>query len=535
MHDSSINLTKKLRNKQGKHSGYLNKKNNYYGPSFPLYRYSKCKTRHNYQNKSYSDDDFYVEALDDPKKKYSPPLNEKKELQKVREFSLTINKSEENKENNVNYSNQCDPEIRLENDDNKNYNTNEQGKISLEILNYNKVNSQQKSNEKSKTNSNILYMEKTNETTINKVRSEIDKELLPEIKDSEQTPSNKKESEDNNNTHFADDNIFMTPQSFKATPPSSCSPPNIPYKDIKEAGCFLPKRLSPIYDMYNTQPNNIQRSNSNTYGFMTTIQRPQVNLTNNFNFNCSPNVIRRNSSGCPSCNDINFLLNSNFMGYNHQNPPSVSPFHVFDQPTQLNNLGNINSLNTLNNMNNLNNLNNIRIPNHSIGNQSDITNFLIKTQVPDPYYGKENTDILEINVKVSEGKTLNFIIRRYDDMFRTIKVFCEINKLDPETYMRPLITHVIKALNSIYGIYNMKLKPEEIKFLKEIKENYYPEEPEQEQEQEQEEQQTEESDIKNEKIISCNYECDEDEEKVENERGDNNSGVNDIENVNKYS
>ena len=56
-------------------------------------------------------------------------------------------------------------------------------------------------------------------------------------------------------------------------------------------------------------------------------------------------------------------------------------------------------------------------------------------------------------------------------MFKTVKIFCEINKLDIKL-IRPLIIYIIKALNSIYGIYNLKLKSDEIQFLKEIKDEF---------------------------------------------------------------
>ena len=60
-------------------------------------------------------------------------------------------------------------------------------------------------------------------------------------------------------------------------------------------------------------------------------------------------------------------------------------------------------------------------------------------------------------------------------MFKTVKIFCEINNLDIKL-IRPLIIYIIKALNSIYGIYNLKLKRDEIEFLKEIKMKFYKEE-----------------------------------------------------------
>ena len=53
-----------------------------------------------------------------------------------------------------------------------------------------------------------------------------------------------------------------------------------------------------------------------------------------------------------------------------------------------------------------------------------------------------------------------------------MKIFCEINKLDIKL-IRPFIIYIIKALNSIYGIYNLKLRRDEIEFLKELKKRFY--------------------------------------------------------------
>lgn len=77
---------------------------------------------------------------------------------------------------------------------------------------------------------------------------------------------------------------------------------------------------------------------------------------------------------------------------------------------------------------------------------------------------KENTCILEINVKISKNKTYNFILKRFDDLFETVQIFCQINELDTNLYM-PIIVNIIKALNSIYGIYNLKLNEKEIQKL----------------------------------------------------------------------
>lgn len=84
---------------------------------------------------------------------------------------------------------------------------------------------------------------------------------------------------------------------------------------------------------------------------------------------------------------------------------------------------------------------------------------------------KENTDILEIVVKTSEKDIKVFKIRRFDDMFNTVKVFCEINKMDGKL-IKPFIIYIIKALNSIYGIYNLQLKNDEIEFLNDLKKQF---------------------------------------------------------------
>ena len=42
----------------------------------------------------------------------------------------------------------------------------------------------------------------------------------------------------------------------------------------------------------------------------------------------------------------------------------------------------------------------------------------------------ENTEILEVNVKIAKDKSVVFKLRRFDDLFLTIKFFCEINSID---------------------------------------------------------------------------------------------------------
>ena len=83
----------------------------------------------------------------------------------------------------------------------------------------------------------------------------------------------------------------------------------------------------------------------------------------------------------------------------------------------------------------------------------------------------ENIVILAINLKISKDKTIFFELRKYDNMFSIIKSFCQENNLNEKVQkFLPLI--IIKALNSIYGIMNLKLTSEEIVYINELRKKY---------------------------------------------------------------
>lgn len=256
-------------------------------------------------------------------------------------------------------------------------------------------------------------------------------------------------------------NIYNTPQPFKANSSSSI---NLSSNDMKEA-FYIPKKLSTIYDMYSTQQQNSffdkRRNSLNNFNYMT-IQRPNISLSNKHISNCNHLGINNN-------------LNLNYFKSNNNNSPNIpiSSFNLFDSNNNINNLGPIGNIPNLNNLPNIpQNSNN---PFHNMMPQMELNQCILKTQINNNNLfekDKENTDILEINVKVSKEETLTFKIRRYDDMFKTVKIFCEINKLDIKL-IRPFIIYIIRALNSIYGIYNLNLKEEEIQILKYIKDHFY--------------------------------------------------------------
>ena len=80
----------------------------------------------------------------------------------------------------------------------------------------------------------------------------------------------------------------------------------------------------------------------------------------------------------------------------------------------------------------------------------------------------ENTEILRVNVKISKDKISVFKLKRYDDIFETIKLFCEINSVD-EKLIKPLIIKSLSTLNTIYQVMNSKLDNQQMNLLKEIK------------------------------------------------------------------
>ena len=80
----------------------------------------------------------------------------------------------------------------------------------------------------------------------------------------------------------------------------------------------------------------------------------------------------------------------------------------------------------------------------------------------------ENTEILQVNVKIAKDKNVMFKLRRFDDLFLTVKLFCEINSIE-EKLIKPIIIKALCTLNSIYQIYNTQLDSQNIKILKMIK------------------------------------------------------------------
>ena len=206
---------------------------------------------------------------------------------------------------------------------------------------------------------------------------------------------------------------------------------NLTSEDLKEA-FYVPKKHNNLYS------NSFSNENLGINSYLS-------NECNKFN-----EIISQTNS-LQKAQKLNMLLNNNnnYLLYSHQNSQNleqIQPFSAFDSHSS-----------------------------NSFHHKSSFDSFRssIKSgSIIENEREKENTDILEIHVKISKKEKLVFKIRRYDDMFKTVKIFCEINKLDIKL-IRPLIIYIIKALNSIFGIYNLKLKNDEIQFLKDIKNEFF--------------------------------------------------------------
>ena len=514
---------------------------------FNHHKYTKYKQKYNYGGVSGDpDEELIFQKIFDKKNK--PRRNTFKEFEEQNTTPITKENKFDNKENFSMNSNLGDTNTKMRtNDENENSDKNN----SNNVINNNYI----------RNDSEEFLIEEKEE----KVGQDIKNEILIEINNLTNNINNINFNNDNinNNTinfnvenvindllnknnecSFASNekenlhidykkNIYKTPQPFKANSTSSI---NLSSKDINEA-FYVPRKLSTLYDQYGTQQQNNffeRKHNSlNSFNFLTTIQKPQISLSNkqnnNNNFNnlgisnnINLNYFQNNNNNNNGKNFIPFNYSSNNLNnFNISPSPSIPPFNLFETNNNIN-INNIPNLSQcLNNSNNGHHNNMNKNPFHNMMPQMELNQCILKTQINNNNLfekDKENTDILEINVKIKDNKTLTFKIRRYDDMFRTVKIFCEINKLDIKL-IRPFIIYIIKALNSIYGIYNLKLKKDEIEFLQQLKNQFYHEETEKNNENNKNE---DDSDLNEDN----NEDCEDEDENEEEDECDNDYGNN---------
>ena len=479
-------------------------KNFHNSTHFGYHKYNKYKQKYNRSNsiQDYDEESLFSQIFDENKSTKKTDLKEIDDLTPIPTIKACKTLTE-NKENFSISSNIDEITTQMKTNDINNLNVSNNKEINDNVSVFNNYSSNNMSEkliigEKENKNENEENNNEVNNENINFNINNLDNinfnvenvinDLL--IKNNECFfASNEKE-----NIHLEyKKNVYKTPQPFKVNSSSSI---NLSSNDMKEA-YYVPKKLSTIYDMYATQPQpnlfDRRRNSLNNFNFMT-IQKPSISLSNKQ----VPNYSNLGISNNINLNYFKNNNNNNFMNFNNSNN-TISMTNNFNIPNNSSNIP-ITSFNLFesNNINNIGNINNIpnlqqclnhgnnshhnlnKNPFHNMMPQLELNKCILKTQINNNNLfekDKENTDILEINVKISDSETLTFKIRRYDDMFKTVKMFCEINKLDIKL-IRPFIIYIIKALNSIYGIYNLSLKNDEIQFLKDIKNNFYSQEEE---------------------------------------------------------
>ena len=427
--------------------GHLQKKQN--TTYFQYNKYNKYKSRYNYSNKfSYNSYDYdYENKIFYEKEKDSEKVKniKKKELIEVTESNNNCIDPDENKENSLSYENSTNNEYQYTVQPKTNEKSEDKSSIVDQDLN-------------SSENNTIIIPNNSYCKTNSQICSDDKENIEPNIMFNNNNNSN-------NFNRFQNDNSYFN---------KNISSINLSSQEFKEA-FYVPKRLNNLYNMYSNNNNNnsnqinikegkdigdnLQNSSMSKSSMSIESSLSFNNLFNNknntlqTNNNNNQNNIQNQNSNC-----YNLLLNNNIVFFNQNLNLNINNSQIIDQ-IQPFNLYDSNSSNSLRKMKSFDSF-------HS-SLKSQISNSIFESEKE-----KENTDILEINVKISEKKSLIFKIRRYDDMFKTVKIFCEINKLDTKL-IRPLIIYIIKALNSIYGIYNLNLKNEEIIFLKSIKNNFY--------------------------------------------------------------
>ena len=434
------NIKKNSIRKEGYKSnktGYLKKKQNI--SYFQHNKYGKYKSRYNHPNKfsHYSYEYEYQNNSFFEKESQKSIKSEKKDLIEVNDEDFIY--KNENKENISIYGN-TDTSNEKISQEKTNEKTKRKNTDSINIIEEDKSDSIEQELNSFESNT-IILPNSTNNCSTNS-----------------QIYSDDKENVDPNNINFNSINCPNVKNGNKSNEyyDKNISSINLTSQDFKEA-FYVPKRLNNLYNMYSkNNPINLkelqqQQSGNNFQNLSSISLGSSFRLNNVLN---KSNILQNNNQNINNLNLLlnnnNFLFNNNNLNFNSSNSnDSIQPFNLYDSH-------NSKSFHKMNSF--------------------DSFHSSIKTQISGSFIEnekeKENTDILEIYVKISEKNTLLFKIRRYDDMFKTVKIFCEINKLDTKL-IRPLIIYIIKALNSIYGIYNMNLKSDEIRFLKDMKEKFF--------------------------------------------------------------
>ena len=90
-----------------------------------------------------------------------------------------------------------------------------------------------------------------------------------------------------------------------------------------------------------------------------------------------------------------------------------------------------------------------------------------KFNTPSENSNNENTTILMVKIKVSEGDYRVFQLKKFDDLIVSLQKFCELNGIK-EDMVKPIVFKIFSAVNKVYSVMNNKVGTYNEEYLKSI-------------------------------------------------------------------
>ena len=83
-----------------------------------------------------------------------------------------------------------------------------------------------------------------------------------------------------------------------------------------------------------------------------------------------------------------------------------------------------------------------------------------------------NICVFEVKIKVNEGKTFCFQIKKYDNVFITFRNFCMYNNIPPYFY-KPILIQIFIAMNRTFELFNSDVNKSNAMYISYLKNKYY--------------------------------------------------------------
>ena len=83
-----------------------------------------------------------------------------------------------------------------------------------------------------------------------------------------------------------------------------------------------------------------------------------------------------------------------------------------------------------------------------------------------------NICVFEVKIKVNEGKTFCFQIKKYDNVFITFRNFCMYNNIPLHIYM-PILIQIFLVMNTTFELFNSHVNTSNAMYISYLKNKYY--------------------------------------------------------------